>query len=277
MNILVPIGSAENTKNNLQYAIHLADQFKADLHLVSALHDLSTTVSHSRLSSFLKQEAKDQIEKIFSEVDKKGVNIVIHPVGKRALDSIKKINKQIPIDLMVLSPRTNSIKKDVYLGETSGKLLKRTNIPILVVPEGLEYSSPKTILMAFKNGVFEEDYPLEPVRLFSEFFGADIHVLHVHTPDASPSMKEVSENLKSLLSTYKETQAKTTFQGILNHFPEFDPDILCVVRRKRGFSRKCGRTMKSTKGNLIPINRFWYFLFKINLHLNGRFLPDFCL
>lgn len=238
MNILVPIGSAENTKNNLQYAIYLADQFKADLHLVSALHDLSTSASHSRLSGFLKQEAKDQIEKILSEVDKKEVNIIIHPIGKRALDSIRKIHKQIPIDLMVLSPRTNSIKKDVYLGETSGKLLKRTNIPILVIPEEYEYNAPKTILMAFKNGVFEEDFPLEPVRLFSEFFDAAVHVLHVHTPDATPSMKEVSVNLKNLLSSYKETEAKTTFQGILDHFPEFDPDILCVVRRKRGFFKK---------------------------------------
>ena len=32
-----------------------------------------------------------------------------------------------------------------------------------------------------------------------------------------------------------ETENVTTFQGVLEHYKSHDPDILCVVRRNRGF------------------------------------------
>ena len=46
----------------------------------------------------------------------------------------------LDVDLIILEPRTNSVKDDVYLGKTSGKIIKRTQIPALIVPEGCTYS-----------------------------------------------------------------------------------------------------------------------------------------
>lgn len=238
INLLVPIGGAKNTVSNLQYAIDLAAHMGATVHVVSALHNLTKVGTSSRLGMFLKQEGEERVEDVLSKVDKKGVNIVIQPTGKKTLESAKTINKKTPIDLMVLSPRTNSIKDDVYLGETSGKLLKRTNIPILVVPEGNTFELPKTLLMAFKNGRFKEDFVLEPIRQFINIFNTEVHALHVDTPETTQKMKKVSDNLKGLIASYTPSEASTTFEGVVEHFQHFDPDILCVVRRKRGFFKK---------------------------------------
>ena len=41
--------------------------------------------------------------------------------------------------------------------------------------------------------------------------------------------------LKTTLTT---TNNATTFQGVLEHFQSHNPDMLCVVRRKRGFFKK---------------------------------------
>lgn len=238
MNILVPIGGAKNTVSNLQYAIDLAEYMGATVHLVAALHDLTKVGTSTRLGVFLEQESKERIDKVLSEVDKKQVSIVIQPVGKKTLESAKTVDKETPIDLMVLSPRTNSIKDDVYLGETSGKLLKRTNIPILVVPEGTQFEKPKTMLMAFKNGRFEDDTVLKPIRQFKENFNTEVHILHVNTPETTKKMKDVSDNLKELAASYTPSEASTTHQGVVEHFQHFDPDMLCVIRRKRGFFKK---------------------------------------
>jgi hypothetical protein len=151
---------------------------------------------------------------------------------------------------MVLSPRSNSISEEVYLGKTSGKLLKGTNIPILIVPEGMEFKKPKTMMMAFKNGNFEKDKALNPVRLFMESFGTQLHILHVKTPVSTPAMAEVSENLKNLQTYYQKTENATTFQGVLEHFQAFKPDMICVVRRKRGFFHKL------MEKNIIPKKEF---------------------
>jgi hypothetical protein len=40
------------------------------------------------------------------------------------------------------------------------------------------------------------------------------------------------------MSSTMESINATTYQGILEHYKSFDPDLLCVVRRKRGIFSK---------------------------------------
>lgn len=237
-NILVPVGSSANSVSNLQYAIDLAQSINASVYVVSVFQDLSKVGSLSKLNTVLKEDTENRLDEVVSQVDKKGVVLIAHPIKGEVVDGIERVNKQIAIDLMVLAPRSNSIKEEVYLGKTSGKLLKHTNIPILVVPEGAKFQPPKTMLMAFKNGTFEQDELLEPVRKFKQSFGTEVNVLHVETPETTEEMKVVTDNLKALQTTYTQVEAATTFQGVIEYFQQFNPDMLCVIRRKRGFFKK---------------------------------------
>mgnify|MGYP000288902558 CR=1 FL=1 len=237
-NILVPIGSSENSISNLQYAIDLAKEINANVYVVSVFKELSKVGGLSKVNTILKEESENRLDKVLSLVDKKGVKVIAHPIKGEILDGISRISKQVPIDLMVLAPRSNSIKEEVYLGKTSGKLLKQTNIPILVVPEKAKFQAPKTMLMAFKNGTFEKDELLEVLRKFKQSFGTEVHVLHVETPETTEEMKKVTENLKALQTSYTQVQAASTFQGVIEYFQQYNPDMLCVIRRKRGFFKK---------------------------------------
>lgn len=237
-NILVPVGSSENSVSNLQYAIDLADEIKANVYVISVFKVFSKVGGLSKVNTILKEDSKDRLDDVLSRVDKKGVSVIAHPVEGEVLEGINRINKQIPIDLMVLPPRSNSIKEEVYLGKTSGKLLKRTNIPILVVPEGAKFKSPKTMLMAFKNGTFEHDSLLEAIGQFKNSFGTKVHVLHVETPETTEEMKVVTANLTAIQNSYTQVEAATTFQAVIEYFQQYNPDILCVIRRKRGFFKK---------------------------------------
>jgi len=237
-NILVPVGSSDNSASNLQYAIDLAKEINANVYMVSVFQELSKAGGLSKLNTILKEDTEQRLEEVLSLVDKKGVNVIARPIKGEVFDGINRICKQVPIDLMVLAPRSNSIKEEVYLGKTSGKLLKHTNIPILVVPEGGKFQPPKTMLMAFKNGVFEHDSLLEAVRHFKQSFGTEINVLHVETPETTDEMKNVTDNLKTLQTSYTQVEAATTFQAVIEYFQQFNPDMLCVIRRKRGFFKK---------------------------------------
>ena len=237
-NILVPVGSSDNSASNLQYAIDMAKEINANVYLVSVFQEFSKVGGLSKVNTILKEESENRLDEIMAMVDTKGVSVIAHPIKGDVLESIERMNKQVPIDLMVLAPRSNSIKEEVYLGKTSGKLLKQTNIPILVVPEGATFKPPKTMLMAFKKGTFEHNNLLEPVRQFKESFGMDLHVLHVETPETSEEMKAVTENIVALQSSYKQVEAATTFQAVIEYFHQFNPDMLCVIRRKRGFFKK---------------------------------------
>lgn len=237
-NILVPVGSSKNSESNLQYAIDLASEIGANVYVISVFQELSKVGGLSKVNTILKEESENRLDEVLSLVDKKEVQVIAHPIKGEVLEGIARISKQVPIDLMVLAPRSNSIKEEVYLGKTSGKLLKQTNIPILVVPEGAKFQPPKTMLMAFKNGSFERDELLEAVRQFKESFGTEINVLHVETPETSEDMKNVTDNLKVLQDSYTQVETATTFQAVIEYFQQFNPDVLCVIRRKRGFFKK---------------------------------------
>ncbi len=237
-NILVPVGSSENAVSNLQYAIDLAQEVDANVYVVSVFQELSKVGGLTKVNQILKEDSENRLEEVLSKVDKKDVTVVAHPIKGGVLEGVARFNKHIPVDLMVLSPRSNSIREEVYLGNTSGKLMKSTNIPILIVPEGAKFKQPATMLMAFKNGNFKKKKTLEPVKQFIKHFGTEVNVLHVETPDSTDEMKEVSEKLKKIQNKYTKAENATTFQAMLEHFQSNNPDMLCVVRRKRGFFKK---------------------------------------
>ena len=69
---------------------------------------------------------------------------------------MEKVCKALDVDLIILEPRTNSIKDEVYLGKTSGKIIKRTQIPALIVPEGYVYKPIVKILVAMKSAIIKK-------------------------------------------------------------------------------------------------------------------------
>lgn len=237
-NILVPIGSSENAVSNLQYAIDLAQEVDANVYAVSIFQEMSKAGGLSKVNAIMKADTEERLREVVSQVDKKEVSVITHPIKGGIVDGIIRFNKHVPVDLMVVSPRSNSISEELYLGKTSGKLLKETNIPMLIVPESTVFEKPKTILMAFKNGNFVKKKTLAPVRKFIKYFGVELHVLHVSTPETTEEMKHETENIKSLQTSYTKMESATTFQAVLEHFHQVEPDIVCVVRRKRGFFQK---------------------------------------
>ncbi len=237
-NILVPIGSSDAAITTLQYAINLAQKIDANVYVISVFQEFSRVGGMSKVNTLLKEESENRIDAVLQSVDKKEVSVIAHPIKGEILEGVKRFNKHVPVDLMILSPRSNSQREEVYLGKTSGKLVKETNIPVLVIPDDEIFKIPGKILMAFKDGKFSKKKMLEPVCKFQKHFDSKVHLLHVETPESTPEMLEVSGKLKKISDSYTQTKNATTYQGVLEHFKSHDPDMICVVRRKRGFFKK---------------------------------------
>lgn len=237
-NILVPIGSSNGAITTLQYAIDLAQEIDANVYVISVFQEFSRVGGMSKVNTLLKEESENRITSVLNAVDQKDVSVIAHPIKGEILEGVTRFNKHVPVDLMVLSPRSNSQRDEVYLGKTSGKLVKETNIPVLVVPENEVFKTPRKILMAFKNGKFSKKKLLEPLYKMQKHFESTVHLLHVETSESTPEMLEVSGKLKKISSSYSQTKNATTYQGVLEHFQSVEPDMICVVRRKRGFFKK---------------------------------------
>jgi hypothetical protein len=64
----------------------------------------------------------------------------------------------------------------------------------------------------------------------------------VITPDTDDSDLEHDAALKALENNCTTTENATIYQGVLEHFQSNNPDMLCVIRRKRGFFQKLWET-----------------------------------
>ena len=148
------------------------------------------------------------------------------------------MDKQYGIDLLIMEPRSTDIREEVFLGKTTGKIVKQTDIPTLIVPEGNTFKDYNTGLVAFKSGIVKRPSILDPLVAFKEKFKLSLNLLLVKTPSYVEEDLQVDSTLKSLSDDVKVTENTTTFEGVLEHFQEHKPEILVVFRRKRGFFAK---------------------------------------
>ena len=237
-NILVPVGSSKNAKCHLQYAVDFAKAFGAKVYVVQIYNVYTKAGTMIKVDYILERESKSFLEEHIASIETKGVEIIAKVFKGKLVDTIEYACKALDIDLIVLEPRTNSIKEEVYLGKTSGKIIKQTQIPALIVPECYEYKPIVKILLAVKNAIIKKEGVLKPIVDIKQQFKAIVNLLLVKTPNYNASDFDVNSDLRSLITNVEKVEAPTTFQGVLEHYKNHDPDLLCVVRRKRGFFQK---------------------------------------
>ncbi len=236
-NILVPVGSTQNGINNLKYAVNFASICGAKVYLINIYKEFSKVGGLTKVNQLLIEDNEAQLKQILDSVDTKGVEVMARPIKGDPFEGIARVSKQLNIDLMILSPQSIDIKDERYLGKTTSKIVKQTEIPLLIVPKDYLFRKFESILIAFKNGHFEKENVLKPLKQIAQVFNSKINLLHVITPDTYENQK-IDKELLEIKSSFTSTKNATTFQGVLEHFQSHNPDMLCVLRRKRGFFQK---------------------------------------
>ena len=166
------------------------------------------------------------------------VSVKIVSAKGNVTDSIENVDKELGVDLIIVGPKPNDLQQTYFLGRTSGSIIKQTDIPVLIVPEGYAFQPIKKVLTAIKSGVINKKNALLPLEEIMRTVDAKMHLLQVKTQDFLPEDLEFYSELAALTSSYNSSENATLFQGVLEHINKHNPDVLCVFRRKRGFFKK---------------------------------------
>lgn len=233
-NILVPVGTSPYAHETLQYAVDFALQFGSQVYAMDVFNVTAGAGKLVNVSEKVKEVSKERLKEIIGKVDAKGVDIKIATYNGDLIDGLKEVDDELGIDLIIISPRSNDIKEELYLGHCSGRIVKRTDIPTLIVPKGSVFKPYKKILTAFRSGILKKRRILEPLRAIQKKFGATINLLLVKTPGYTEEDLRINTNLMDLTSRLTITENATTYLGIMEHIQVKQPDLLCVFRRKRG-------------------------------------------
>lgn len=249
-NILVPIGTSSTSHETLQYAIDFAVEFSANIFVMDVFSVSSKTGTLANITEKIAKTSRENLKEVIAKVDAKNIAIKIATYNGEIIDGIQQIDKELSLDLIILAPKSNDIKEELYLGRTSGKIIKRTDIPTLLVPKGSSNVSFKKILVAFKSGIIKRHRILDALDTIRNKQESTINLLLVKTPGYTDEDLRVDTALMDISSKLTITENATTYLGVTEHFKSHEPDLLCVFRRKRGFFKKLWEK------NTIPKSEF---------------------
>lgn len=237
-NILVPIGTSPDSSQTLQYAIDFALNFGAKIFVMDVFSVTSAVGSLANVEEKVAKSSKEHLKEVIDKVDTKGIDIKIATYNGDIVDGLKSIDRELGIDLMIISPKSNDIQEELYLGNTSGKMIKQTDIPALIVPKGAQFKPINKILTAFGSGILKRNSILNPLITIKNKFKSEVSLLLVKRPGYSEADLKVNTALMDLSKQLTITENATTYLGVMEHFQNEHPDVLCVFRRKRGFFKK---------------------------------------
>ncbi len=237
-NILVPLGTSPVCEGTLAYSLDFAAEFGAKVFVMDVFAVTSSAGSLANVPEKVASSNREKIKEIIGKVDTKGVDVRIATYNGDIIDGLEEIQKELGIDMIIISPRSNDVNEEFYLGNTSGRIIKQTNIPTLVVPKGTEYKPISNVLVAFKSGILKRSRILHPLVQIINKYNAIVNLLLVKTPGYSEEDLQINTALLDLSKNLTITENQTTYLGVLEHFQKKQPDLLCVFRRKRGFFKK---------------------------------------
>lgn len=237
-NILVPLGTSPDAQETLKYAIDFAADFAANVFIMDVFMISTGTGSLGNVTEKVASTGREKIKEMVANMDTKGIDVKIATYNGDIVDGLKEVCKELEIDLIIIAPRSNDINEELYLGNTSGRIIKQTNIPTLIVPRGTSYAPIKSILTAFKSGILKRTKVLLPLTYIVEKFKSEVNLLLVKTPGYSEDDLQVNTALLDISRNLTISDNPTTYHGVLEHLQSKKPDLLCVFRRKRGFFKK---------------------------------------
>lgn len=139
-NILLPTDFSKISLSSAQYAVELATQYNAKIHLLNVLEKTppilairSLDLSREKIIESIDQDAKSNLENCVKRVKKLGdVNII--PEIRKGIDyeEIIKYSKEKKIDIIVIATHGRTGLLHTLLGSVAEKVIRYSKIPVLV-------------------------------------------------------------------------------------------------------------------------------------------------
>ena len=241
-NILVPVGVSKYAKGTLSYAIDLASHFKCNVYVIDAFPAHSSLTILSNVNARLEIKNVQRIKKMVASITTKKDQVKIVSSERDLAGTIRKLDQELGLDLIVTGPLNNEINEAVFLGKIAGSMIKRTQVPVIIAPLDKTFTPSKKILLAFRTGEVKTSSTLNALMYFQDSFLASLKLLLVKVPGFANRNHQLNDELMQRSDQMLFSENATVYQGVLEHFQANQPDMLIVFKRERGFFEKLWET-----------------------------------
>lgn len=203
--IIVPVDFSGHSEYALRVAADLAKKHKAQLYLLHML-DISdqmisiTEATKRRELMFFMQLATKRFEEFIDRDYMQDIKIT--PVIKhfKVFEEIDNAAKEVGADLIVMGSRGASGVKSYFVGSNTEKVVRTSDIPVLVVKSETKKFDPKTIVFASDFNTENLD-AFKTIKKFADGFKATLKMVYVNTPNANfKNTLEIREQMRQFLN-----------------------------------------------------------------------------
>ncbi len=237
--ILFPTDFSDNAANALNYAIEVINHLKSVhltiIHTYIVPNNVNTLVP---IEGHIQQDSESEMNRVINQIQPLlAEGIVLQTMIKRA-DTVSTIGTIAnDYDLVIMGTQGASGLKEIFLGSTTNGVIKHTQTPVLVVPNEYHFKPFENIVLSVDNGPINDDKGVQLIKRFLQIFKADLMLFHTEENAADKGFDRSVTKLfdNAGYSIDFNFIDKNVNESIEEMVIDYDVDLLCLIRRKRGF------------------------------------------
>ena len=247
--ILVPVDFSEHAAYALEVAAKLAKDFSSEivvLHMMG-LSEAYLTKSESEEAAeahFYMKLAKKRYETFLDKPFLKGVKVIEMVQNYKIFSEINQLAKEQNIDLIVMGSHGASGVSEIFVGSNTEKVVRTSDIPVLVIKEPTPSFTPELVVFAFDMRV-ESIKAYHNARAFFAQWNLKLHLVYVNLPNeefmSTGEMKKKAE-LFLRVAHNGEVPSNTEIEyvsdysiegGIFNYANDVNADLIAIPTHGR--------------------------------------------
>lgn len=251
--ILVPVDFSDASRNASEYAVSLSKFFDAEVELMHVYKELIPATVGPEPWTVTVSPAYIRNEKlIYNEVNylEGKYDVEIKAVIKKGFksESITDEIKETDADLVVMGKRAEGNK---ILGSTILKTIRKSTVPVLVIPEKVQFKRLDDIALAIDFEQMVNSSCLDVLYALYGKFDSSLRVLHVEERASDLKASEVPEKLRFgfVLSRftylYDRVEINDIDTGIQKFVENHPTDLLAIVAHHHNLLERSFGTLHS--------------------------------
>ncbi len=245
MKYLVPTDYSANAQDALQYALDMARLSNAEVHVLSVLSfPPSTAGTTGSLAIRMKEDAQAKMEEVLKFCEEQSFEV--HPSIREGgvVPTVLNMVEEVEPDLIIMGTKGSSSIDSVVLGSVASKIIQKSPVPVLAIPNGSKFEGLTKITYASdlqKGGPIIANKILD----LTEGFKSRVDVVHIFPVKAAPPYIQLDLLRKEIKADERERKVKYHLhrnddiqEGLMNFMDASESQLLAMVTKKRNLFRK---------------------------------------
>lgn len=245
--ILVPTDFSTQAENALKVAAQLAARFKGEIFLLHMLElplQLVDPVNGSGTKNlpealFFMKLAKQKFKALIDKPYLK--DIIVHDIVEfhQAFNGIMEVSEKHNCDIIVMGSNGATGFKEVFIGSNTEKVVRNSNIPVLVIKNEHEEFDINNFVFATDCNL-ENKHTLNKAIQFANKIDAHLHLVYVNTANNFKTTQEATECLNNFIKDEDLTKHSlnvyndiTVEKGVLNFAKSINAGLIGISTHGR--------------------------------------------